>query len=75
MGSANPGGSLPSTRHGSAYPLTFVDGHGANVAFHTSPSKWNQQCSGQPDPDWIYLKSVTTFSNKNNSISGMAHQH
>jgi prepilin-type N-terminal cleavage/methylation domain-containing protein len=71
MSMANSGGSLPSTRHGGAYPLTFMDGHGANVPFRAPPSQWNLQSAGLPDADWVYLKSITTFSNKNNSISGL----
>jgi hypothetical protein len=72
MGQSNSGGSLPSTRHGGAYPLTFIDGHGANVPFRNSAARWNLQTAGVPDVDWVYLKSITTFSNKNSSISGLA---
>jgi prepilin-type N-terminal cleavage/methylation domain-containing protein len=71
MGAKNSGASLPSTRHGGAYPLTFIDGHGANIPWRSSPSGWNVPGASGPDADWVYLKSVTTFTNKNNSISGM----
>lgn len=75
MSQANSGGSLPSTRHGTAYPLTFLDGHGENVPFRAPTGQWNLQSIGGPDPDWVYLKSITTFSNKNNSISGLTKKH
>ncbi len=71
MGEANQAASLPSTRHGNTYSLTFVDGHSADVAFRAPPAQWNVGGNNGPDPDWICLKSITTFSNKNSSIEGL----
>ena len=71
MGSTNGAVDVPSTRHGSTYALTFVDGHAENMSFRAPASQWNKQVNGVGDPDWIYLKSFTTFSNKNSSIDAL----
>jgi prepilin-type N-terminal cleavage/methylation domain-containing protein/prepilin-type processing-associated H-X9-DG protein len=71
MGSINQATDLPSTRHGNTYALTFVDGHAENMLFRAPAPQWNKQVNGSGDPDWIYLKSFTTFSNKNGSIDAM----
>ena len=71
MGTVNHGFDLPSTRHGNTYALTFVDGHAENMVFRAPASQWNYQVNKLPDPDWVYLKSFTTFSNKNGTIDGM----
>jgi len=74
MGKINRVNDRPSTRHGTAYGLTFMDGHSENIAFRAPATDWNQRSHGIADPDWVYLQSLTTFSNKNASIDGLAHQ-
>jgi len=74
MGKTNAVADLPSTRHGTAYGLTFMDGHSENIAFRSPASAWNQTCPNGPDADWVYLQSLTTFSNKNASINGLTQQ-
>jgi type II secretory pathway pseudopilin PulG len=71
MGRVNRTTDLPSTRHGAAYGLTFMDGHSENVTFRAPASDWNQQSPNGGDPDWVYLQTLTTFSNKNNSVDGL----
>jgi hypothetical protein len=71
MGLANQAASLPATRHANTYTLTFVDGHSADVSFRAPPSQWNTGGDKGPDPDWVWLKSVTTFTNKNSNIEGL----
>jgi prepilin-type N-terminal cleavage/methylation domain-containing protein len=73
MGGMNQAPSLPSTRHANTFALTFVDGHGANVAFQAPPAQWNTGGTCGPDPDWVNLKAITTFTNKNASIEGLTH--
>jgi len=53
---------LPSTRHGSAYALTFADGHMEGITWQAPSADWDVQGSSGPDPDWVKLKSVTTFA-------------
>ena len=74
MGKNNHVNDLPSTRHGAAYGLTFMDGHSENVTFRAPASNWNRSGPAGVDPDWVCLQTLTTFSNKNNSIDGLAHQ-
>jgi prepilin-type N-terminal cleavage/methylation domain-containing protein len=52
---------LPATRHGSAYDLVFADGHIEGMTWLASPSDWNSQGPSGPDPDWVKLKTMTTF--------------
>lgn len=68
MGLINKATDLPSTRHGNTYALTFVDGHAENFVFRANISQWNKVVNKQGDPDWIYLKPLTTFSNKSGTI-------
>jgi len=49
---------MPSNRHGKSYELGFVDGHMENIKVAASITTWAG--SGDPDPDWVRLKSWTT---------------
>ena len=73
MGVQNGTAEVPSTRHGNAYTLTFVDGHSENITFRAPISSWNAAGPGGGDPDWVYLKSQTTFTNKNSTVDGLLH--
>lgn len=71
MGLVNQAPDMPSTRHGNTYALTFVDGHAENIVFRAPADHWNKVVNHQADPDWVYLKSFTTFSNKSGTIDAM----
>ena len=58
MSDANGLPDMPSTRHGSVYEISFADGHNEAVKWQASPAQWVGNSS---DPDWINLKSETTF--------------
>jgi len=60
MGDVNGIYDLPSTRHGKVYPLSFADGHVESINWQGDSSDWN---GGEldPSPDWVNLKSMTTF--------------
>ncbi len=73
MGKINRSNDLPSTRHGTAYSLTFMDGHSENLPFRQSTADWNQTGQTGPDADWVALKAMTTFTNKNNTVDGLRH--
>ncbi len=51
---------LPSTRHVSTYEIGFADGHMESIKWQVASSQWNANPS-VPDPDWVNLKSFTTF--------------
>lgn len=53
---------LPSTRHGSAYPLAFADGHSERITWQEPSADWDTQGPSGPDADWVKLKSVTTYA-------------
>jgi len=74
MSRVNRVNDQPATRHGTAYGLTFMDGHGENVAFRAPATDWNRSGPNGGDPDWLRLQALTTFTNKNSSIDGLAHQ-
>jgi prepilin-type N-terminal cleavage/methylation domain-containing protein len=74
MSRVNRVNDQPAARHGTAYGLTFMDGHGENIAFRAPASNWNQRGPDGGDPDWLYLQTLTTCSNKNSSIDGLIHQ-
>lgn len=74
MGRINQMNDLPSTRHGTAYSLTFMDGHSENIVFRASVSDWNRVGPNGVDPDWVNLQALTTFSNKNNTVDGLRHK-
>jgi hypothetical protein len=74
MSRTNRVNDQPSARHGAAYGLTFMDGHSENIAFRAPASDWNQRGPGGGDPDWICLQTLTTCTNKNGNIYGLAHQ-
>ncbi|HEY1663795.1 MAG TPA: prepilin-type N-terminal cleavage/methylation domain-containing protein [Verrucomicrobiae bacterium] len=57
IGAANTVIDLPATRHGSAYELSFADGHAQSAKWLDSPSDW---MTGSPDRDWENLKTMTT---------------
>ena len=59
MGDVNGIYDLPSTRHGSAYPLDFADGHAESIKWQAASSDWDASWP-EPDPDWVKLKSLTT---------------
>jgi len=71
MGLINTATDLPSTRHGNTYALTFVDGHAENMVFRSPISQWDKVANKLPDADWVYLKTLTTFSNKSSTIDAM----
>jgi hypothetical protein len=50
-------GDRPSDRHGSAYELTFADGHGEAIRWQALASDWTYG----DDPDWEKIKSMTTI--------------
>jgi prepilin-type N-terminal cleavage/methylation domain-containing protein len=58
MGMDNGIPDLPSTRHGGAYELDFADGHAEAIKWLASSDDWEN--GGDPDPDWVRLKSMTT---------------
>ena len=74
MSKTNRVNDQPATRHGTAYALTFMDGHNESIAFRAPASKWNLCGPNGADPDWVFLQALTTFSNKNSSVDGLAHQ-
>jgi len=51
---------LPSTRHGSVFPLDCADGHAESLKWQAASSDWDSAWPG-PDPDWEKLKSMTTY--------------
>jgi len=59
MGPVNGMPDLPSNRHGNAYELNFADGHSTSIKMMQPPAAWDNSTPG-PDPDWVYLKSLTT---------------
>ncbi len=60
MGDVNGIYDLPSTRHGKVYPLSFADGHVESINWQGDSTDW---VGGDldPSPDWVNLKSMTTF--------------
>jgi prepilin-type N-terminal cleavage/methylation domain-containing protein len=73
LGMNNKTSDLPSTRHDNTYALTFMDGHSEDITLRSPTALWNQVTAAGPDPDWIFLKSITTFSNKSSNVEGMNH--
>jgi prepilin-type N-terminal cleavage/methylation domain-containing protein len=57
MGDQNHIPDLPSTRHRTAYEISFADGHAESIKWQADSSDWN---AGDPDLDWENLKSMTT---------------
>jgi prepilin-type N-terminal cleavage/methylation domain-containing protein len=58
MGDQNHITDLPSTRHRTAYEISFADGHTESVKWVESGDNWDNQ--SQPDADWVKLQSMTT---------------
>ena len=73
LGMNNKPSALPSPRHDNTYALTFMDGHSEDITLRSPTALWNQVTAAGPDPDWIFLKSITTFSNKSSNVEGMNH--
>jgi hypothetical protein len=59
MSPANGIPDMPSGRHGTAYEISFADGHMEIIKLVKSLSVWADNTAG-PDPDWVKLKSWTT---------------
>jgi prepilin-type N-terminal cleavage/methylation domain-containing protein len=73
LGVYNQTADLPSTRHDNTYTLTFMDGHSEAVALRASVAQWDKVVAGGADPDWLYLKSITTFTNKSGNVEALRH--
>ena len=58
MGDQNHSSDLPSTRHRTAYEISFADGHTESIKWLESGGDWN--APGSTDADWVKLKSMTT---------------
>ncbi|HEX5399298.1 MAG TPA: prepilin-type N-terminal cleavage/methylation domain-containing protein [Verrucomicrobiae bacterium] len=59
MGTKNGMPDRPTDRHGKTYELSFADGHLENVLLLAPLSDWTS-VSGDPNQDWVQLKSWTT---------------
>ena len=60
MADANWIYDLPSTRHRTAYPLAFADGHEEIIKWLAPSAEWDSNGS-TTNPDWLKLKKVTTI--------------
>jgi prepilin-type N-terminal cleavage/methylation domain-containing protein len=73
MGLYNQTPDLPSTRHDNTYTLTFMDGHSEAVSLRAATAQWQKVANNASDPDWLFLKSITTFTNKSGNVEGLTH--